>query len=85
MPYIKRTDRQTLWNKAAVQIIPTCETAGELNYWFTETIQEFLGKAPNYQKFNDVMGALESCKLELYARKVRPYEDKKILENGDIY
>lgn len=61
------------------------ETAGELNYAFTKLILEYLGAKPSYQKFNDVLGALEGCKLELYRRMVAPYEDKKISENGDVY
>jgi hypothetical protein len=30
------------------------------------------------------MGVLESAKLELYRRKIAPYEDDKIAENGDV-
>jgi hypothetical protein len=35
--------------------------------------------------YNDVIGALECCKLELYRRMVAPYENTKIKENGDVY
>ena len=38
----------------------------------------------NYQAINDIIGALESAKLEFYRRPVAIYEDKKIIENGDI-
>jgi hypothetical protein len=38
----------------------------------------------NYQHFNDVLGALEGAKLELYRRRIAPYEDTKIVENGDV-
>jgi hypothetical protein len=31
-----------------------------------------------------VIGALENCKMELYRRKIAPYEDIKIEENGDV-
>ena len=31
------------------------------------------------------MGALECAKLELYRRVAAPYEDVKIMENGDVY
>jgi hypothetical protein len=61
------------------------KTAGELNYLLTKTVLEYLGKKPNYQLFNDALGALEGCKLELYRRKVAPYEDIKIEQNGDVY
>lgn len=33
----------------------------------------------------DILGALEGAKLELYRRKISPYEDIKIEENGDVY
>lgn len=60
------------------------QTPGELNYVFTREALLYLGERPNYQRFNDVLGALEGCKLELYRRRIAPYEDKKILENGDV-
>lgn len=42
-------------------------------------------KGESYQTYNDIMGALEGAKLELYRRKIGIYEDKKIEENGDVY
>ncbi len=61
-------------------------TAGELNYSITLLLISYLEtKGENYQTYNDMIGALEGAKMELYARKVRPYEDKKIDENGDVY
>jgi hypothetical protein len=79
MPYIKKHQRQTLnggWSTPA--------DAGELNYMFTKIAHEYLTVKTNYQRFNDVIGALEGAKLELYRRKIAPYEDIKIVENGDV-
>ena len=39
----------------------------------------------NYARFNELIGALESAKLEFYRRIVSSYEDAKIEENGDMY
>ena len=78
MPYIKQEDRN-LTN------IFSPRTSGELNFAFTEIILNFLGSTPNYQKFNDVLGALEGAKLELYRRRISDYEDRKIVENGDVF
>lgn len=39
----------------------------------------------SYQTYNDMLGALECAKLELYRRKISPYEDTKIELNGDVY
>lgn len=77
IPYIKDNRR------GAARWAP--ENAGELNFAITRLIQVYLGDGPNYQRYNDALGAIEGAKLELYARKVRPYEDSKIAENGDVY
>ena len=61
-------------------------SAGELNYLFTGIATDYLERmGKTYQTINDVMGALEGCKLEFYRRIVAPYEDTKIIENGDVY
>ncbi len=60
--------------------------AGELNYAVTLLIKQYLlQRGEKYQTYNDILGALEGAKLELYARKIRAYEDNKMAENGDVY
>lgn len=60
-------------------------TAGELNYTITRIIQGyFRARGGRYQQINDIVGALESAKVEFQRRIVGPYEDKKIKENGDV-
>ena len=39
----------------------------------------------SYKTCNDITGALINCEHEFYRRVVAPYEDKKIIENGDVY
>jgi hypothetical protein len=79
MPYIKKSRREEL-------IDSVCETPGELNYKLTTTIIDYMNfKGLNYQTINDIVGALEGCKLEFYRRVASPYENKKIEENGDVY
>lgn len=78
MPYIKKELREFL---------DSCQnpgTAGELNYLFTKLAHKYLKNNENYQAYNDIIGALEGCKLELYRRMVGPYEDTKIKINGDL-
>jgi hypothetical protein len=77
MPYIKFSQR--------AHSLVNPENAGELNFAITSLIKTYLGETPNYQRFNDVLGALEGAKLELYRRKVGPYEDIKIAENKDVW
>ena len=80
MPYIPKKRRKAL-EKSLAPI-----KAGELNYLFTHLILNYLElNRISYQSYNDIIGALEGAKLELYARMVRPYEDRKIKENGDVY
>lgn len=80
MPYIKQYEREEL------DLEPFgAMNAGQLNYVFTTMAHEYLHlNGESYQSYNDIIGALEGCKLELYRRKVAPYEDKKIEENGDV-
>jgi hypothetical protein len=80
MPYIKQDER----NK--IDGFDSPKNAGQLNYLLTITaLQYWEENGRNYQAFNDILGALEGAKLELYRRKVAPYEDIKIKENGDVY
>ena len=62
----------------------TWQNPGVLNYIITRLCHWWLGDSPNYEKFNEVIGVLECAKQELYRRKVSPYEDEKINENGDV-
>ena len=81
MPYIKE-----FRNELTPWLSRHPKNAGDLNYVFTMLIQNYMKhKGESYQAYNDVMGAIEGCKLELYRRKVSTYEDKKIQENGDVY
>ena len=79
MPYITSELKAELWKRPP-------KTAGELNYMLTGACQDyFRNNGANYQAINDVIGALEGCKLELYRRLAAPYEDEKIKANGDVY
>jgi hypothetical protein len=63
------------------------ETPGELNYMISKTVDEYLVRKGTlrYAHLNEVIGALECAKLELYRRIAVPYEDQKITESGDVY
>jgi ABC-type lipopolysaccharide export system ATPase subunit len=81
MPYIKQPNRIT-FDEPIRQLNP--KNAGELNYIISKLMLKYIGKDINYQKCNDVTGALECSKMEIYRRFVAPYEEIKIKENGDI-
>ena len=82
MPYIKPERRQAL---REYDYTPLPKTAGELNYVYTRLLDRVLGNNPSYDDINTVVGVLECCKLETYARVARPLEERKILENGDVF
>jgi hypothetical protein len=84
VPYIKQKDKDDISRLYFCPI--TIDNCGKLNYAFTKLIQSYLStKGECYQTYNDIVGALECCKQELYDRKIRPYENKKIKENGDVW
>jgi hypothetical protein len=82
MPYVKQSRRPLL--APSFDVPPG--TAGELNFQLTELTQVYLAvHGTSYKTINDVIGALESAKLEFYRRVAAPYEDQKLKENGDVY
>ena len=90
MPYIEQERRKELdldpWD---------ARTPGELNYVITIIVSRYIycklhcyGKQTdklNYALLNEVVGVLESTKLEFYRRMVMPYETEKEKINGDVY
>lgn len=64
----------------------TPANAGELNYLVSRFIANYLEKnGLKYANCNEMIGALECAKLELYRVMIGPYEDDKIEENGGVY
>ena len=62
-------------------------TRGELNFAISVLVDGYLKNKGGikYSHLNEVVGALDCAKLELYRRVAAPYEDKKMEENGDVY
>ena len=80
MPYIKQERRDAIASGDAPK------DAGELNFALTSIVDKYLqNKGLRYAHINEVVGALECAKLELYRRIAIPYEDQKIKESGDVY
>lgn len=90
MPYVSEKTRE-YWASTIAVFEHSALTngaalgAGEVNYLVTKILLAWLGRSPRYQDYNAAIGVLECIKLELYARRVRPYEDEKCAENGDVY
>lgn len=88
MPYIPNPQRfeadKIMREEGFMQYTPA--NAGELNYIVTTLIDNYLNNVGiRYAHVNEMMGALECCKLELYRRIVAPYEDEVMDKNGDAY
>jgi hypothetical protein len=81
MPYITEERRK------AINLGEFPQTAGELNYTITDLVDAYIQhhQGLTYSVVNEVIGALECAKLELYRRVAAPYEDEKIKQNGDVY
>ena len=84
MPYIKKEERAKF--AKSLKVLPNLENAGDLNYLITKICQQYVDDHKLcYNTLNEIVGALECCKIEFYRRVVAPYEGVKIKENGDLY
>lgn len=80
MPYIPQGERGNM-----AQLIHVPQTPGQLNYLITSLCLAYVREhGLSYTVCNEVFGALECLKQEMYRRMVAPYEDSKALDNGDI-
>ena len=79
MPYLIQSRRDELLDGQSP------DTPGDLNFLFTTIAKDYVNdKGESYQIYNDVIGALECAKLELYRRQISAYEQQKIVANGDL-
>jgi len=96
MPYINEEERIELDDAIEVlaKAIKDYKTAlvnphnfgnflGRINYCFSRVLSLVMGDV-SYSKIAMATGVLENIKQEFYRRVAAQYEDKKILENGDI-
>lgn len=84
MPYIKQAKRAEL-DPSIAELAQKVTNEGELNYCIYKLSCLLVDKmGESYHNYSMCGSAMEHAKLEWYRRRVGPYEDKKILENGDI-
>ena len=79
MPYIKQEDRTLLTelaNDVSVELdrlnTKAPGYAGNLNYFVTRILDNTLRDNLSYSRVNELIGALECIKLELYRRLAAP-------------
>lgn len=84
MPYILNDRRLELVSRDPKDKF--IQNAGELNFIISSLINNYINEnGKSYAVINELIGALECAKLELYRRIAAPYEDTKISQNGDVY
>lgn len=82
MPYVTPERRRQLNDWTEVKAIGN---AGELNYVVSSLMYDFVErKGLKYQVVAEVQAAVHGALVEFERRLVGPYEDQKVLENGDI-
>jgi len=85
MPYISQRKRRRLDPLiTALDMALIGASEGEVNYVISRLIDIHYYEG-GYAGYNAALGVLEAVKQEYYRRVVAPYEDKKKLENGDVY
>lgn len=89
MPYVSQELRNPVDKEinALIEKLKTLDVTqidGEVNYTITRIVDAIYGKG-GYFVYNRFMGVVIGVLLEFYRRRIAPYEDKKIQENGDVY
>jgi hypothetical protein len=90
MPYIDPARRPEL-NDHMKRLEQVVKNPGDLNYVITRLLvgilkeRRFRNGRWGYTDINELVGAMECAKLELYRRAAAPYENLKMSENGDVY
>jgi hypothetical protein len=85
MPYVTQDVRDALDADLAAGRQPQMSVPGELNYVLTIMIRYYEQQhGKSYGTINDIVGALDSCKMEFYRKIAAPYEDTKEKLNGPV-
>lgn len=86
MPYIPKDRRLALWGQSKIDHDSYVKTKGELNYWITESLIDFINTyGISYHSISDAANAAKDAAIELERRLLGPYEDKMAKKNGDLY
>lgn len=81
MPYIDQQFRYVLKPRC----IPA-KTEGDLNYQISVLLNRYMEHhGLSYNRMGDCTSACENAAAEFRRRVMAPYEDQKILDNGDVY
>ena len=88
MPYIKQENRSeydVIINQLQRALSDLQgKPMGDCNYVISRIVWKLFNECPNYENGNVLYGMLHTVAAEFYRRKLAPYEDLKIKENGDL-
>lgn len=82
MPYIIKEKREKLDRIVAEMEFSGVKADGDLNYILFAFCRRFV--KPSYNNYKNFCGELHQCATEIERRLLGPYEDVKIMENGDV-
>ena len=87
MPYIQQDQRLCL-DPGIENLTGALGTLGwppgAVNYVVTRIVLGWWSRNPKYETGNAILGVLAAVGAEFVRRRLAPYEDAKIDENGDI-
>ena len=82
MPYVKKEIRPILDKVVAEMNQASIRVNGDLNYVLYAFCKRHVD--PSYNNYKNFCGELRQCATEVERRLLGPYEDTKIIENGDV-
>lgn len=78
MPYVPEPFR------GAAKTSPVA--VGELTFAIQQLVKGYVAlKGESYQTYAECLGALRGAELDLWDRKIQPYERAKCETNGDVW
>ena len=82
---LKRTlnKDESIFSKESLSNEEVLKLLGNINYCFSRVVGNIIGDH-SYGKIAMITGVLENIKQEFYRRLATPYENTKVIENGDI-
>jgi hypothetical protein len=83
MPYITQEQRGDLDQLISeMGDVYSVQANGDLNYILFAFCKRYV--SPSYNNYKNFCGELRQCATEIERRILAPYEDSKIIDNGDV-
>ncbi len=82
MPYIKIESRPVMDRVIETMRKVGVKVDGDLNYILFAFCKKNI--VPSYNNYKNFCGELRQCATEIERKLLAPYEDEKIIENGEI-